>query len=218
MLIPAISGDPVACAAVPDSHVVKLAAELLQIVSTVVPAVLAPTELAAVADLLLRPTHAHHPYTRWAAEQRAHVMWLVRVGAALCAEKRRRWPRNPPHCYEHHYAELERRLPDDMRALPAALDEAQLPAVCASEKSVPSAPQRDVIAAAVASGRRARAFQLYYVFTKLPRPRTARFGGAAETRARAVAKRQKRAPVPFAVPEPWASFVLTETERELLSH
>lgn len=215
MLIPAISTEPAACAAVPDSHVVKLAAELLQIVSTAAPSVLAPAELAAVADLLLRPTHAHHPYTRWACEHRAHVMWLVRVGAALCAEKRRRWPANAPHRYEAVYAALAHRLPADMRALPTALDEAQLPAVCASETAVPDAAQRRVIGAAVAAGRRARAFQLYYVFAKLPRPRTARFGGAAETIARRVAKRQQR-PIAFALPEPWASFALTDAEQTIL--
>jgi hypothetical protein len=212
MLIPAIECDPAHIVGVPDSHVVKLVAELLQIVSTAAPSVLDAAELATISHLLVKPTHAHHPYTRWAASARAHVMWLVRAGAALCAEKRRRWPANAPHCYESRYAALLELLPPDMRALPAALDEAQLPAVCVSETSVPNDTQRAVIRAAVAAGQRTRAFRLYYVFAKLSNPRIARFGGAAETAARRVAKRQNR-PYTLVLPEPWASFALTAKEQ-----
>ena len=121
MLVPAVAPDPFACApALPDSHVVKLIAESLQLVSSALRELLTPHELAAVAPLLLKSTHLHHPYTRWAAASRAHAMWLVRLGAALCAEKRRRWPANAPHCYEATFAALDAALPADMRALPAA--------------------------------------------------------------------------------------------------
>lgn len=214
MLVPAIAADPADCAAgLPDSHVVKLIAESLQIVSTVLPALLSAAELEAVGRLLLRPTHQHHPYTRWAAGGRAHAMWLVRLGGALCAEKRRRWPANAPHQYEPCYAELDARLPPDMRQLPAALPETSLPVVCTSAASVPDEQQRRLIAATAAAGQRTRAFQLYYVVAKR---RLWRFGGAAETAARRVAKRTQR-PTAWPVPEPWASLVLAEHERRVCS-
>ena len=57
------------------------------------------------------------------------------------------------------------------------------------------------------------AFQMYYVFAK---QRLWRFGGAAETRERKLAKRQLR-PHSMVVPEPWLSFVLSDGERALLT-
>jgi len=214
MLVPAIATDPADCArGLPDTHVIKLIAESLQIVSTVLPSLLQPAELAPIAAGLLRPTHQHHPYVRWAAASRAHAMWLVRLGGALCAEKRRRWPANAPHQYEPLYAELDARLPSDMRQLPSALPEASLPVVCTSPASVPDEQQRHLIAATAAAGQRTRAFQLYYLVAK---QRLWRFGGAAETAARRVAKRTQR-PAAWPVPEPWASLVLAEHERRACS-
>jgi len=213
MLIPAIDTDPRKCTGIPDTHVIKLIAEALQIVSTVLPELLTAAELAAVQHVLVRPTHHHHPYTRWAAECRTHVMWLVRVGSELCAEKLRRWPDNAPHQYSHAYAELLRLLPPAMLALPWPLAETELPTVCTSETSVPRADHRRLIAATARGGGRTRAFQMYYVFTK---QRLWRFGGGAETRERRLAKRQMRPHCAVVVPEPWLSFVLSAGERAML--
>lgn len=210
MLIPAISADPAQCTAIPDAHVVKLIAETLQIVSTAAPAVLSPAELGPIAPMLTRPTHAHHPYTRWATESRDNVAWLIQLGRALCDEKRRRWPENQPHQYAVNFATLAQHVPPPT----TALSEHQLPAVCTSATSVPDERHRRLIAHLVARGRRARAFQLYYHVSK---QHLWRFGGAAETRERQVAKRTGRpACTARFVPSLWADFVLTADEQAFM--
>lgn len=61
-----------------DRHVVKMALETAQILST-------------VAGGPYKPTHARHPCTLWAGESRANAMWLWMHGVALCGEYQRRF-------------------------------------------------------------------------------------------------------------------------------
>lgn len=206
MLIPAIHGDPSQCVALPDSHVVKLIAETLQIVSTAAPHVLTEEEFANAASCLVAPTHPHHPYTKWAASSRRNLVWLIRLGTELCGEKKRRWPDNGEHCYAANF----RALSCQFDAATVVLSDSELPRVCVSAASVPDERHRQAIVRCIDSGKRARAFQLYYHFSKR---HLWRFGGAAETHERRVAKRQNRpAMVTRFVPEPWASFVLASDE------
>ena len=74
---------------------------------------------------------------------------------------------------------------------------------------MPDARQRSLIAATAAAGRRSRAFCLYYLCAK---QRLWRFGGAAETHARRVAKRTQRL-VAWPVPALWAALELDARER-----
>ena len=185
---------------------VKLIAETLQIVSTAAPDLLTDAELSDASPWLVARTHPHHPYTKWAASCRRNLVWLIRLGTELCAEKKRRWPSNDAHRYAANF----RALSDQFDAATAVLSDNELPRVCVSPTSVPDERQRQVIVRCIDSGKRARAFQLYYHFSK---QHLWRFGGAAETHERRVAKRQNRpAVVTRFVPEPWASFVLLPDE------
>lgn len=216
MLIPALHCDPaVVPTLLPDSHVIKLISESLQLISTALPHVLSQHELASVQPLLLASTHENHPYSRWARLTRDNAMWLVRLGWAMCQEKQRRWPDNRPHQYEPLFAALLRSLPVDMQALPAVLPENQLPITATSATSVPDERQRNLIVGTAASGARVRAFHLYYHFTKR---HLWRFGGAAETRARKHARSRPTttASVHHFVPPLWASFVLSVDEQRLI--
>jgi len=64
--------------ALADRHVVKMALETAQILST-------------VAGGPYKPTHARHPCTLWAGESRANGEWLAAHGLALCDEYARRF-------------------------------------------------------------------------------------------------------------------------------
>lgn len=114
MNIFAVDPDPSAAArALHDAHVVKMATESAQILSTLVHPtraghrVLAPGErattdgkpapserflLSSGARIYL-PTHPHHPCTVWACIRRANWRWLYAHALALCAEYRRRFGR-----------------------------------------------------------------------------------------------------------------------------
>lgn len=195
MLIPAINRNPRLCTAVPDKHVVKLIAEQLQLASTA----LRKLQPGRHEPLLLRSTHAHHPYTLWTAQSLAHVVYVLRIAQALCQEKLRRWPRNAPHIYAGRVDALLLALDADAR-FAAALPECEMPIVCASEAMVPDAHQRAAILQAAVTDR-AAAFRLYFWFVKRPQQTLWHFGGAEETAAR---KRRRTDPEDW-LPAVWAT-------------
>lgn len=63
-----------------DRHVIKMALETTQILST-------------ITGGPYKPTHAAHPCTLWAGASRANAAWLLAHGQALCAEYTRRFGR-----------------------------------------------------------------------------------------------------------------------------
>lgn len=64
--------------ALADRHVIKMALETTQILST-------------LTGGPYKPTHANHPCTLWAGESRANAAWLLAHGQELCAEYSRRF-------------------------------------------------------------------------------------------------------------------------------
>lgn len=68
-----------------DKHIVKMAVETAQLLSTVL-----RSYGADDADLY-RPTHRSHPCTLWAAASRANYQWLTNHGLAICDEYSRRY-------------------------------------------------------------------------------------------------------------------------------
>lgn len=191
MLIPALSRDPVVCArCVPDTHVCKLAAELFQIASTVL-----VDRADMVTHQLVRATHAAHPFTRWAAADSRHLAWLLHLGAALCDEKLRRWPQNPPHMYAPRFATLIAALSPCAPVLAAA----ELPPLEPGAGTVPDERVRRLIAETSRRGRRPRAFKLYYHLVKRVNPRVWRF---------------RHTPLP----SKWVNFVLTADEQRALNN
>lgn len=63
-----------------DRHVIKMALESTQLLST-------------ITGGPYRPTHANHPCTLWAGASRANAAWLLAHGRALCDEYARRFGR-----------------------------------------------------------------------------------------------------------------------------
>lgn len=83
--------DPVASAiALADKHVVKMALETAQILSTVLHQ---QSPSAALEAQAYRPTHAHHPCVKWAASSQAAAAWTLLHGLALCNEYAHRYGR-----------------------------------------------------------------------------------------------------------------------------
>ena len=78
--------DPEAAArALCDRHVVKMALETAQLLSTALRA-------HGVDDpALYKPSHRAHPCTLWTSATRANFIWLVDHGLAICAEYGRRY-------------------------------------------------------------------------------------------------------------------------------
>ena len=75
--------------ALADRHVVKMAVETAQILSSAI-------RLRAPAfsyDVLYKPTHFKHPGVKWVADSRANADWAVLHGIALCEEYRHRYGR-----------------------------------------------------------------------------------------------------------------------------
>ena len=198
MLLPAIHADPRRCVDIPDSHVVKLILEVLMMCSVAFRARGPVSDV--VATWLLRSTHEHHPYTRWVCSGDTALVWSLRLGKALCEEKRRRYPDNGAHMYETHYDALLDVMADVAQSMPYELQNDQLPHVSVSSKSVPDPIVREIITGAT---DRARGFRLYYWYTKRPNRRLGRFGGAAETLAR---RRHSRDAHVAMVPATWNEF------------
>lgn len=74
-----VSRDPVKAAQMLcDSHVVAMARESTQMVSTV-------ARLSGI-EIGLRITHQNHPCVKWAQRSSANFQWLLAHGKALCAE------------------------------------------------------------------------------------------------------------------------------------
>lgn len=65
-------------AALADRHVVKMALESAQILST-------------LTGGPYKPTHTNHPCTLWAGASRVNAAWLLEHGVALCDEYARRF-------------------------------------------------------------------------------------------------------------------------------
>lgn len=97
-----------AARALADPHVVKMASETAQILSTVLRgrAAQAGVELAPdtahsiqvrtrtlAPDTLWKSTHPHHPVTRYAAESGGYAYWVYCHGVALCDEYAARYGR-----------------------------------------------------------------------------------------------------------------------------
>lgn len=61
-----------------DKHIVKMALETAQIISTIV-------------EGPYRPTHKHHPCVIWAGESIANMGWLYELGREICKEYTRRF-------------------------------------------------------------------------------------------------------------------------------
>lgn len=110
MNIFAVDPDPAASArALHDAHVVKMALESAQILSTLVHPTrayyraLCPEERASPekhsgrfllsGERIYLPTHPAHPCTAWTGLRRANWRWLYAHAFALCAEYRRRFGR-----------------------------------------------------------------------------------------------------------------------------
>lgn len=66
--------------ALADRHVIKMALESAQILST-------------LTGGPYKPTHANHPCTLWAGASRVNAAWLLAHGQELCAEYARRFGR-----------------------------------------------------------------------------------------------------------------------------
>lgn len=70
-----------------DRHVVKMALEAAQLLSTALH--LRDTQAAlslTKQGLCYRPTHRKHPCTLWAIHSRGNLAWLERLALALCQE------------------------------------------------------------------------------------------------------------------------------------
>lgn len=157
MLIPVLSLDPDQVPPLlPDAHVIKLIAELFQIACTV----LRQRGVTGLDDAdLVKPTHPNHAYTRWARESPVHLMYTLRLAMALCQEKRRRWPENPPHVYEDRCRRVIDSLPLGVRHV---LRPEEVPPVCtgtlspADQQRVQRIAARDPIGGFVAYFRLAK--------------------------------------------------------------
>lgn len=125
MLIPFLSLNPYEVPVLlPDAHVIKLIAELFQIACTAARTMALPG--LDEADLV-RSSHEHHPYTRWAAQSVVHVAYVLHMACALCRHKLERWEGNPPHCYADRCERLLATLPADTRHV---LLPQEVPPVC----------------------------------------------------------------------------------------
>lgn len=94
------SRAPVQCAKyIDDKRVISQIKEFVQMLCTAL-------SIKGVKSIPVRPSHEHHPVTRWVAISRENYCWLLRHTLALMYEKRRRFPDNPPHIYEKHISYL----------------------------------------------------------------------------------------------------------------
>ena len=68
-----------------DMHVIKMANESVQMLSTAL-------SVHAGSWAIMKPTHLHHPCNVWARETRSNWEWLKAHALALCDEYAHRWP------------------------------------------------------------------------------------------------------------------------------
>lgn len=72
-----------------DAHVRKMILESAQMLCTVVHQHY--PKRSSVLRSVYKPTHAHHPCTRWVAESITHAEWLVTLAYELNKERHYRW-------------------------------------------------------------------------------------------------------------------------------
>lgn len=77
-----------------DKRVVKMCTETGQILATALH--------CKGVSVSIKPTHASMEVVKWARVSRQNYKWLLRHFVALLHEKRKRYPKNPPHKYEQH--------------------------------------------------------------------------------------------------------------------
>jgi hypothetical protein len=124
-----------------DKHVVKMIAESVQMLVTVMHPhtneILERNTLGRYysfnscleKNLPCKPlgkAHAKHPCVLWTGNNIEHTYYLLRLALALCGEKQRRWPLNP----EHQYHAWLRKLHKDFDSIGFALND-PLPATFA---------------------------------------------------------------------------------------
>ena len=95
------SPDPAECAAaLADAHVVKMAVETAQILSSALHRMGITSRSGvgekeatglALGGCFYKPTHTGHPCVMWAARDPRNFGWLVKHGIFLCAEYSRRF-------------------------------------------------------------------------------------------------------------------------------
>lgn len=92
-----------------DKHVSKMLLEAAQILST-------------VGKGPYKPTHKHHPCTRWAGESRANALWLRRLAYHLNTEWQNRYNQQRNHkSFMAVLATNLDNLPDDVPQTPFVL-------------------------------------------------------------------------------------------------
>ena len=79
-----------------DKHIIKMVTETAQILSTVLTHY--KTVFVDTKSMLYKPTHVHHPCTKWAAQEITHFVWTVDLLDALINEYDYRFGK--PHRYE----------------------------------------------------------------------------------------------------------------------
>lgn len=81
MNIFATNSSPIECAeALDDRRLIKMVLETAQLLSTTI------RTWCPEDDVLYRPTHAAHPCTVWAMEDKRNFNWLIEHFFALCGE------------------------------------------------------------------------------------------------------------------------------------
>lgn len=100
-----LSEDPVEAAQMQcNKHVCKLILESAQLLCTAL-----TLKGISSTHLAYRPTHVHHPCTRWLLESDANIAWLFKHAIGLCQEYTRRYGRK--HKTEYVLESMARLLP-----------------------------------------------------------------------------------------------------------
>lgn len=111
MQLPWFTESPVTSAwCLCDSHVNKLALELVQMLYTV-----AHQYDCVTWEGAYRPTHAHHPCTKWVGASRGNYVMTLMYAYALCREYTWRHPRGRQHACQEHVERLFGSLPAGLR-------------------------------------------------------------------------------------------------------
>lgn len=91
-----------------DKHVVKIISEITQMCSTVLHKAEAHSEFFPLtkAGTIVKPTHAHHPVTKWIGVSSANYLWAIQHLIDLCGEYTYRYGRH------HHYEQFIKNMLD----------------------------------------------------------------------------------------------------------
>lgn len=112
-----LDADPVLAAqSLCDKHVVKMALESAQLLCT--------AAYALGVQAPYRPTHAHHPCSKWLLEGQANLWWLVRHTDAIFSEYALRYGREHASC-----AVMRQLTPDTLLRMKEALPPGETPFV-----------------------------------------------------------------------------------------